>query len=137
MGTFNACKAALPLLTLTKGTIINISATLHYRAVPLQSHAAAAKAGVDALTRTAAAEFGPLGIRVNAIAPGPIADTEGIKRLLSSSMRDKFINKIPLRQLGSVWDVAQMAVFLASNAGRWVTGQVMVVDGGEWLSSSL
>ena len=77
-GTFNVCRATFAQLKEHRGQILNISATLHYLGTPLQLHVSAAKAGVDALTRNLAVEWGPYGIRVNAIAPGPIEDTEGM-----------------------------------------------------------
>src|SRR5262249_57936303 len=80
-GTFNVCRASFEQLKKNQGQILNISATLHYLGTPMQIHVSAAKAGVDALTRNLAVEWGRYGIRVNAIAPGPIADTEGMKRL--------------------------------------------------------
>ena len=82
-GTFNVCRAAFEELKKSGGQIINISATLHYLATPMQIHVSAAKAGVDAITRNLSAEWGRHGIRVNGIAPGPIEDTEGMKRLLA------------------------------------------------------
>src|SRR5437016_5593888 len=81
-GTFNVCRAAFEELKKNRGQILNISATLHYLGTPMQLHVSAAKAGVDALTRNLAVEWGRYGIRVNAIAPGPIGDTEGMKRLV-------------------------------------------------------
>jgi peroxisomal 2,4-dienoyl-CoA reductase len=82
LGTFNVCRAAFDAaLRDGGGVIINISATLHYGAKPMQIHASAAKAAVDSLTRSLALEWGQFGIRVTGIAPGPIADTEGMKRL--------------------------------------------------------
>lgn len=74
-GTFNMCRFGFAPLKATKGLILNISATLHYVGTPYQAHVSAAKAGVDALTRNLAAEWGPEGIRVCGIAPGPIGDT--------------------------------------------------------------
>ncbi len=81
-GTFNVCRAAFEELKKSNGQILNISATLHYLGTPMQIHVSAAKAGVDAITRNLAVEWGKYGIRVNGIAPGPIEDTEGMKRLL-------------------------------------------------------
>jgi peroxisomal 2,4-dienoyl-CoA reductase len=75
-GTFNVCRAAFAQLKEHQGQILNISATLHYLGTPMQLHVSAAKAGVDALTRNLAVEWGRYGIRVNGIAPGPIEDTE-------------------------------------------------------------
>ena len=131
-GTFNACKAAFAALEAAgDGAVINLSATLHYHGTPLQIHASAAKAGVDALTRTLAVEWGPLGIRVNAIAPGPIGDTEGMRRLAPGDVGERMRGLVPLRRFGAVAEVADAAVFLASRAATYVTGAVLVVDGGQ------
>ena len=87
-GTFNVCRAAFEELKKNRGQILNISATLHYLGTPMQLHVSAAKAGVDALTRNLAVEWGRYDIRVNAIAPGPIGDTEGMKRLVPNRQRE-------------------------------------------------
>ena len=135
-GTFNACKAALPLLEVRGGVVVNVSATLHYCGTPLQVHAASAKAGVDALTRTLAVEWGPAGIRVNAIAPGPIAGTEGMERLAPPAMRARMTAQIPLRRFGTVTEIAEAVLFMASPASAYMTGAVLVVDGGQWLTGT-
>lgn len=132
-GTFNACKAALPLLQVRGGAVINISATLHYGGTSLQVHAASAKAGIDAMTRTLAVEWGPANIRVNGIAPGPIDGTEGMTRLAPGDVRAKLIARVPLRRFGTIDEIASAAVFLASPASAYTTGAVLVVDGGQWL----
>jgi peroxisomal 2,4-dienoyl-CoA reductase len=134
-GTFHVSKAALPYLRQHGGSILNISATLHYLGTAAQLHVSAAKAGVDALTRTLAVEWGPYGIRVNGIAPGPIADTEGVKRLLEGEKGEVAKRHNPLRRLGTIADVASSAVFLCSDAAAFVTGATLVVDGGQWLAS--
>jgi len=137
LGTFNVTKAAFTRwLRDHGGTIINISATLHYTGTPFQVHAGTAKAAVDAMTKHLAVEWGPAGIRVNAIAPGPIDDTEGMKRLAPAGMKDKLSKQIPLGRFGRADEIAQMALFLASDAASYVTGAVMVVDGGAWLTGS-
>lgn len=131
-GTFNACKAAFEHLQAAgEGVVLNISATLHYHGTPMQIHASAAKAGVDALTRNLAVEWGPLGIRVNAIAPGPIGDTEGMRRLAPGDVKEKMIGLIPLRRFGTVAEIADAAVFLRSRAAAYVSGTILVVDGGQ------
>lgn len=133
IGTYNVCRLAFDKsLRDHGGQILNVSATLHYAATPLQVHASAAKAGVDAITRTLALEWGPLGIRVNGVAPGPIDETEGLARL-AGELRDKVIEGVPLRRLGTTWDIGWAAVFLASDAASYVTGETLVVDGGAWL----
>ncbi|MGF1468415.1 MAG: SDR family oxidoreductase [Sandaracinaceae bacterium] len=134
LGTWNVTRAAFDrALRDHGGQILNISATLHYTATPLQAHASAAKAAVDALTRSLALEWGPMGIRVNAIAPGPIDDTEGMTRLAPPEMKAKLEGAVPLRRFGRVEDIAQAAVFLCSDAASYVHGEILVVDGGAWL----
>jgi 2,4-dienoyl-CoA reductase [(3E)-enoyl-CoA-producing], peroxisomal len=131
LGTFHAAKAAFePLQKSGRALILNISATLHYHGTPLQAHAAAAKAGVDSLTRTLAVEWARLGIRVNAIAPGAIGDTEGMRRLAPGEVGRRILEQIPLGRFGTIDDVAGCALYLASDAGAWITGAVFVVDGG-------
>ncbi|MBV9241300.1 MAG: SDR family oxidoreductase [Acidobacteria bacterium] len=132
-GTFNVCRAAFEALKGSKGQIINISATLHYLATPMQIHVSAAKAGVDAITRNLSVEWGRHGIRVNGIAPGPIEDTEGMKRLLIPELRDKIMRKIPVGRFGRIEDIENAALFLASDAASYVNGVTLVVDGGSWL----
>jgi 2,4-dienoyl-CoA reductase [(3E)-enoyl-CoA-producing], peroxisomal len=132
-GTFNTCRAALPHLKTRGGTILNISATLHYGGTPGQLHVSAAKAGIDALTRNLAVEWGPLGIRVNGIAPGAIDGTEGVGRLLPGELRDRAARVNPLGRLGTIDDIANAALFLCSDAAAHVNGAILVVDGGQWL----
>jgi 2,4-dienoyl-CoA reductase [(3E)-enoyl-CoA-producing], peroxisomal len=133
-GTFNMCRAALPHLR-KGGVILNISATLHYLGTAAQLHVSAAKAGVDALTRTLAVEWGRYGIRVNGIAPGPIDGTEGVSRLLAGDKRSDAERRNPLGRLGTIQDVADAAVFLCSDAAGFINGVTLVVDGGQWLAS--
>jgi peroxisomal 2,4-dienoyl-CoA reductase len=132
-GTFNVCRASFEALKESKGQIINISATLHYLATPMQIHVSAAKAGVDAITRNLSVEWGRHGIRVNGIAPGAIEDTEGMKRLLIPELKEKIVKKIPMGRFGRIEDIENAALFLASNAANYVNGVTLVVDGGAWL----
>lgn len=135
-GTFNVCRASFAQLKEHHGQILNISATLHYLGTPLQLHVSAAKAGVDALTRNLAVEWGRHGIRVNAIAPGPIADTEGMKRLVPAPMMEKLKTMVPLGRFGLIADIEKAAVFICSDAASFINGVVLVVDGGHWLSTN-
>jgi 2,4-dienoyl-CoA reductase [(3E)-enoyl-CoA-producing], peroxisomal len=135
-GTFNVCRAAFAELKKNQGQILNISATLHYLGTPMQIHVSAAKAGVDALTKNLAVEWGRYGIRVNAIAPGPIGDTEGMKRLVPEPIKEKLKQRIPLGRFGLIEDIENAAVFLCSNAASYINGAVIVVDGGHWLASN-
>ncbi len=132
-GTFNVCRAAFEELKKSKGQILNISATLHYLATPMQIHVSAAKAGVDAITRNLSAEWGRYGIRVNGIAPGPIEDTEGMKRLATPEVLTMIKKRIPLGRLGKIADIEDSALFLCSDAASFVNGVTLVVDGGQWL----
>jgi 2,4-dienoyl-CoA reductase [(3E)-enoyl-CoA-producing], peroxisomal len=132
-GTFNVCRAAFEELKRSQGQILNISATLHYLATPMQIHVSAAKAGVDAITRNLSVEWGRFGIRVNGIAPGPIEDTEGMKRLLPEPLKEKITKKIPLGRFGRIADIENAALFLTSDAASYVNGVTLVVDGGHWL----
>jgi len=137
IGTYNVCRAAFDKwLRDHGGHVINVTATLHYAATPLQVHASAAKAGVDAITRTLAVEWGPLGIQVNGIAPGPIDGTEGMTRLAPPGFREKVASVIPLGRLGTIEDIAQCATWLVSGAASYVHGETIVVDGGSWLMGS-
>jgi len=137
VGTYNLCKAAFDKYLGTHGgNIINISATLHYAATPMQIHASAAKAAIDAMTRTLAVEWGALGIRVNGIAPGPIDGTEGVARLAVGNIRERMEKQIPIGRFGRVDEIAQVALFLASDAASLIHGTTLVVDGGAWLTQS-
>ena len=148
IGTFNTVKATLEHVRAAHGAYVHISATLHGRGLsvvvyngefldlssgtPYQAHVSAAKAGIDALSAVLAVEEGPRGVRSNVVAPGPIAGTEGHSRLmnqdLSSSQATFF--PFPLGRMGEVQDVASIGVFLLSDAASFVTGQVLLVDGG-------
>src|SRR5215208_5437752 len=118
-GTFNVSKAALPHLRAQGGSVLNISATLPYLGTVAQSHAAAAKAGVDSLTKVLACEWGPYRIRVNGIAPGPVEGTEGVKRLTSEASRQSAERNCPLGRLGTTDDIANAALYLSSAAAAF------------------
>ena len=135
-GTFNVCRATFAQLKEHQGQILNISATLHYSATPLQLHVSAAKAGVDALTRNLAVEWGGYGIRVNGIAPGPIEDTEGMQRLVPEPIKERLRKTIPLGHFGKISDIEKAAVFLCSDAASFINGMTIVVDGGLWLAGN-
>jgi peroxisomal 2,4-dienoyl-CoA reductase len=135
-GTFNVCRAAFAQLKEHRGQILNISATLHYLGTPMQLHVSAAKAGVDALTRNLAVEWGRYGIRVNGVAPGPIEDTEGMKRLVPELFKEKLRKNIPLGRFGRISDIEKAALFLCSDAASFINGAMLVVDGGQWLSAA-
>jgi peroxisomal 2,4-dienoyl-CoA reductase len=141
-GTFFCSQAVYP--TMVKqggGRIISISMTLHYRGWPQMAHATAAKAGVDALTRTLALEWAPANITVNAIAPGPVP-TEGAQQAFAVGGQDTqaidelMRRRIPLGRWGTPEDIGNLVVYLSSPAGSWITGAIMVVDGGSSLANT-
>jgi peroxisomal 2,4-dienoyl-CoA reductase len=135
LGTYQVSKIAFDkVLRDHGGVILNISATLHYGATPLQVHASAAKAAVDSVTRTLGLEWGSLGIRVVGIAPGPIDETEGMTRLMPPGMREKAERAIPLRRFGRIDEIATLAVFLVSDGASLITGETVVALGGAWLA---
>ena len=136
LGTFNTCRAAFEHLKRPGASIINISAMQAFLPMALQVHVCAAKAGVDMVTRTLALEWGPMGVRVNSIAPGAVDDTEGMKRLApTAEAREAFTNMIPLRRFAEKSEIADLALFLCSDAAKFITGSVMVCDGGQSLAS--
>jgi peroxisomal 2,4-dienoyl-CoA reductase len=112
------------------GRIIFVGANLFHTGLPLQTHVAVAKAGINALSGNLAIELGPLGVTSNVIAPGPIGNTEGMDRLTPHSDTAKDTpRKIPLGRWGSVKDIANATVYLFSDAGSYVNGDVLV---GKW-----
>ncbi|KAK6533709.1 hypothetical protein TWF694_002641 [Orbilia ellipsospora] len=137
LGSFNTVKACLPELKKTKGRIIFVSASFHYTGAALQSHVAAAKAGIDALSHSLSIELGPAGITSNVVTPGAIAKTEGMDRLTATNMvpeelRENPAKMTPLGRWGAISEVADATIFLFSDAGRYINGVTIVVDGGSW-----
>lgn len=132
IGTFHVLKAAYAHLRRPGGVAINISALQSFQPAHGQVHACAAKAGIDQLMRCLALEWGPEGIRVNSIAPGPIGGTEGMARLTPTPEAEARLTRtIPLGRYGETTDIADLAVFLASEAARNITGALIVSDGGQ------
>jgi NAD(P)-dependent dehydrogenase (short-subunit alcohol dehydrogenase family) len=129
-GTFNASRAAFEHLRKMRGSIVSITATQATTPTPLQCHAGAAKAGIAKLTRDLALEWGPFGVRVNAVAPGPIAGTEGMKRLAPGDADAFMKRRVPLGRYGTIAEICEAVTFLVSPAGAYVTGATMLVDGG-------
>lgn len=135
-GTFYGCHAAYPHLKASSfgGSIISIITMLGVTGWPQAAHAAAAKGGILSLSRTLAVEWGGDGIRVNTISPGPIGDTEGVKRMYIDTGRgDIEARKTALGRFGAKADIANGAVYLASDLAAYVTGENLIVDGGRWL----
>ncbi|KAI1820339.1 hypothetical protein F4861DRAFT_523380 [Xylaria intraflava] len=151
LGTYNTIKATMPYLIesakrnpnpstngLTGGRIIYVSATFHYTGMPMQAHVSAAKASVDALSASVALEYGPYGVTSNVIAPGGIEGTEGMERLAGSPEDYKQVGRhIPSGRWGTIRDIADATVFLFSDAGNYVNGDVLVVDGADWRNKGM
>jgi NAD(P)-dependent dehydrogenase (short-subunit alcohol dehydrogenase family) len=132
LGTFNMSRAAFDAyLGEHGGTIVNISATIQYTGMAMQAHVASAKAGVDALTRTCAIEWGKNKVRVNVVAPGGMTGTEGYSRVTAVTGTR---THSPLGRHGSRHEVADAVLFLASDAASYITGATLAVDGGACLA---
>jgi len=137
LGTFNVLRIGFEHLRKPGASIINISAGQAFVPMIGQSHVGSAKAGVDMLTKNLAMEWGPSGVRVNSIVPGPIEDTEGMARLASNEkIKQAFKQTVPLRRYGSKDEIADLAVFLSSDAAAYITGAIVVCDGGQTLCGS-
>ncbi len=130
-GTFHVLHSAHPYLIKPGASIINISAPQAFVPMELQVHVCAAKAGVDMVTRVLAMEWGPQGIRVNSVVPGPIEGTEGMRRLSPTpELQQAVTDSVPLGRWGTSMDIANTVMFLASPLAEYITGAVIPVDGG-------
>ncbi len=137
IGSFNVLRAAYPHLTRPGAALLAISAPQRNHPAMMQAHACAAKAGINMLVKCLAMEWGVEGIRVNAISPGPIAGTEGMARLTpTAAMEHALKNRLPLREYGTLRDVADAALFLASENARYITGTILDCDGGYQLGDA-
>lgn len=134
-GTFY-CSSAVGKTMIANGggNIVNIVATYAWASEPGVIHSASAKAGVLAMTRTLAVEWARFGIRVNAIAPGAFR-TEGTEKNLwgEAAQRERMSRRIPMRRFGEPAEVAHTLLFLLSDYSKYITGEVITVDGGGWL----
>ena len=137
IGTFNVFRAAWDHVSKPGASLIAISAGQAVHPQPFQAHACAAKAGINMLVKCLALEWGAAGVRVNAISPGPIDDTEGMARLAPTPAATAALkSRLALRDYGTKQDVADMAVFLGSSAAKYVTGSIFNVDGGNDLGDA-
>jgi NAD(P)-dependent dehydrogenase (short-subunit alcohol dehydrogenase family) len=135
LGTFNTCRAVFEQLRRPGASIVNISAMQAFTPMPMQSHVCAAKAGIDMLTKCLAIEWGPEGVRVNSIAPGAVDDTEGMRRLAPTpEIRAQLTRGVPLQRFATKDEIADLALFLCSSAANFITGAVVVCDGGQSLA---
>ena len=131
LGTILATQEAVSHFGPKGGSVINISSVVSTNAMPNSVVYSATKSAVDSVTRVLAAELGPRGIRVNAIAPGGV-DTEGTQTLgmIGGDMEKQLVAGTPLGRIGQSGDIASVAVFLASDAAGWITGERLAVSGG-------
>ena len=137
LGTFNTCRAGYAHLRKPGAVVISISANHAQHPYELQSHVCAAKAGVELLSKSLALEWGPAGVRVNCITPGPTDETEGMDRLAPTEEARRKVNEsVPLRRMGTKDEIANVAVFLCSDAAAYVTGSVYQCDGGSGLTGA-
>jgi 3-oxoacyl-[acyl-carrier protein] reductase len=127
--TFFAAQAAARVMP-NGGSIINISSRSGSQPNPMTGHYGAAKAGIDNLTATMAVEWGHLGIRVNAVAPGAVLTEAPVAAMDRPSRRRRQVETIPLRRLGTVQDIGWLCVYLASDEAAWLTGEVIQITGG-------
>lgn len=136
-GTFNVFRACYDLLKTPGASLIAITAGQAVNPSMLQAHVCAAKAGINQLIRVLAMEWGPAGVRVNGISPGPIRGTEGMARLSPTEESDRRLNaRVPLRRMGEVEEVAESAVFLVSSSAAYITGTILDCDGGSQLGDA-
>jgi len=137
LGTFNTCRAAYEHLRKPGASILAISANHAATPIAAQAHVCAAKAGIELLIKTLAVEWGPEGIRANCITPGPTDDTEGMRRLApTDEARRRVEGGVPLRRYGTKDELADLALFLCSEAAGYITGSVYCCDGGLSLTRS-
>ncbi len=134
LGTFNCTRLAFDMLKASKGSILNIIAAYAWSGEPGAIHSASAKAGVLAMTRTLASEWGRYGIRANCIAPGPI-HTEGTDKNLWSvaDIEERARKAVPLGRLGEPADISRAALWLCGDEAQWISGATLAVDGAQWL----
>ncbi len=136
LGTFNVFRAAYDVINKPGASMIAITAPEAVRPLNFQAHVCAAKAGVNMLIKVLALEWGPEGIRINGISPGPIAGSWGMDNVASPTqeMKDRITEAMPLRRWGTNDDIADSALFLSSDAASYVTGTILDTDGGAVIS---
>ncbi len=131
LGSFHVFRASFTHLNRPGASLLAITAPQATNPMPYQTHVCAAKAGVNMLVKSLAMEWGPSGVRVNAISPGPIDDTEGMRRLAGDpEIAAKYKQALALRRWGSKDNIADAALWVTSEAASYVTGTILEIDGG-------
>ncbi|MFM0394921.1 SDR family oxidoreductase [Paraburkholderia phytofirmans] len=137
LGTYNVFKAGFAVATKPGASFIAITAPQAVQPLPMQVHVCAAKAGVNMVIKVLAMEWGPAGVRVNGISPGPIAGTEGVERMApTDEHKANWADGIALRRLGTTSDIAEAAIFLSSENAGYITGTILDCDGGMKLGNA-
>jgi NAD(P)-dependent dehydrogenase (short-subunit alcohol dehydrogenase family) len=135
LGTFNVFRASYPYIRKPGASLIAITAAQAVQPIMNQVHVCAAKAGVNMVTKCMAMEWGPEGVRVNGISPGPINDTEGMRRLTPTpEAQAAYKRTIPMGVYGEKRDIAELAIFLSTDSARYITGTIIECDGGAQLT---
>lgn len=129
-GSFHVAQAAFDQLRETRGNLLFVSGGQSEMAMVHQAHVAAAKSGVDQMMRSLAVEWGPLGVRANSIAPGPVAGTEGMDRLAELTGAQTWLDSIPLGRYAELEEIGRIAAVLVSPWSAYVNGARVVLDGG-------
>jgi NAD(P)-dependent dehydrogenase (short-subunit alcohol dehydrogenase family) len=134
LGTNRVTQAALPALRASRGAVVNISSAVGHKPAPNTSHYAATKAAVESLTRSWALELAPLGVRVNAVAPGP-TETAGLAKIAPSAemlpvFKKELLKQVPLARMASPTEIARWVVAVADPSNTWMTGAILAIDGG-------
>lgn len=135
LGTHHVMHAIHPHLRKPGASVINISAPQAHTAVMGQVHVCAAKAGIDQITRTLALEWGPEGIRINSVLPGPIEGSGGMEKLFPTpELLQAKLASVPLRRLGRPEEIGNLCLFISSDMGSYITGATIACDGGNGLN---
>ncbi|MES2974701.1 MAG: SDR family oxidoreductase [Pseudomonadota bacterium] len=139
VGTWNTFRGALGLLRKGRANLLAISAVQSVMPMATQAHVCAAKAGIDMLVRTLSIEWAARGVRCNAIAPGPVANTEGMRRLApdGDASWKRVLAGIPMGRAADADEIADLALFLCSGAAPYIHGTVVTIDGGQTNLGSL
>jgi 2-deoxy-D-gluconate 3-dehydrogenase len=131
IGVFHGCRAAAPhLIAQRAGKVINMASVLATAGLPGYTAYAASKGGVIAFTKCLAVEWARYGIQVNAIAPGWFVTDMNAEAFADPKVRDRLLRDVPMRRTGEVAEIGPLAVFLASDASSYMTGQTLFLDGG-------